>query len=257
MQKAQVKFDLADYIVKSSLLFLIVWFLVGCGEMQSSLTQLSIDTNAPVSVEDPGTEEEPSTPPTTTPPTTPPPEPVYAPVIPLWESEHQDGKKWTTHVKAELERIGKDLLSVLPEDRSTFCPNYRNLKSEHRKSFWAYLLSQMVRYESNFDPDRRYEEDFDDSSGNPVISRGLLQISIESGNDYGCGFDRSSDLHDPLQNLSCGIRILNRWMENDHRIASRVDGDWKGGARYWSVLRSTSDSYSKIVSAMKVISICK
>ncbi|UOF01510.1 transglycosylase SLT domain-containing protein [Bdellovibrio reynosensis] len=252
MQKAQVKFDLAEYVLKSSLLFLIVWFLIGCGEMNSSLTALAIDTNAPAS-----TNPEPGTEVPTTPTPAPVPEPVYAPVIPLWESEVSDGKNWTKHVKSELDRIGRDLLSVLPLDRTTFCPNYRNLKHENKKDFWAYLLSQMVRYESNFDTTTRYEEDFDDSNGDPVISRGLLQISIESGNDYGCAFDRSSDLHDPLQNLSCGIRILNRWMENDHRIASKVDGDWKGGARYWSVLRNTSDSYPKIVSAMKAISICK
>lgn len=232
----------------SPFLLLAMSLLIGCGEVKSSITDLAVGSNTSASVDDPVP---------TSPETPVVPEIPYAPVVPLWESEHQDGVKWTKHVQSELDIRGTDLLSVLPTDYKTFCPNYKNLNQARKKDFWAYLLSQMVRYESNFDPERSYKESFDDSNGDPVVSRGLLQLSFESGNDYGCGFDTQRDLHDPLQNLSCGIRILNRWMENDHRIASKVDGDWKGGARYWSVLRSTSDSYPKIVSAMKVISICK
>lgn len=166
-------------------------------------------------------------------------------------------KAWTTFLNTELDRLGTEMLDVIPADSATFCPNYKNLSYDQRKQFWIFLMSAMVRYESNFNTNTTYTESFADSSGNRVVSRGLLQISIESGNAYGCGFKASSDLHDPQKNLSCGVRILDRWVGRDGRIAGNVGG-WKGGARYWSVLRtSNSGPYNSIVGLAKGISICK
>lgn len=169
-----------------------------------------------------------------------------------------DGKSWTDHVDRELEVLGEDLLDVIPADASLFCPKYKKLSYAQRKHYWAFLISSMVRFESNFDPKLSFKESFNDSQGKPVISRGLLQISIESGNAYGCGFKTTQDLHDPKKNLSCGIRILNRWLGRDGRIAGKVGGAWKGGARYWSVLRAgDKTSYKSIVAWSKDLSICK
>lgn len=177
--------------------------------------------------------------------------------IPLWEEERPEGKEWTSHVLKELDLLGTDLITVMPLDYGIWCPKYQSISYHERKAFWAYLLSEMARFESGFDPSTSYTESFTDSSGQPVVSRGLLQLSIESANDYGCGFQTSADVHDPKQNLSCGIRILNRWMKNDQRIGSKVSGSWKGGARYWSVLRSTSSAYAKIIADTTVLSICR
>lgn len=176
---------------------------------------------------------------------------------PLWEAKASDGKAWTEHVMNKLDTLGVAILNGLPSDYATFCPKYKKFTYSQRKEFWTYLISAMVRYESNFNPKTSYQEGFNDSSGKPVISRGLLQISIESGNSYGCGFKNSQDLHDPYLNLNCGIRILNRWVgERDLRIAGKVSSSWRGGARYWSVLRTTSGSYSSIVSLAKGTALC-
>lgn len=199
-------------------------------------------------------------PPTSTNPTTPPSpgQGTQRDVIPLWESKVADGKEWTTHVNSELDRLGQDLLDVIPADRSLFCPKYQSLSYAQRKQYWAHMLSSMVRFESNFKTNTSYTESFNDSNGKPVVSRGLLQISIESGNAYGCGFKNAQELHDPYKNLSCGIRILNRWVGRDGRIAGRVSSGWKGGARYWSVLRAgDKTSYKSIVSWSQNLSICK
>lgn len=208
----------------------------------------------------PGSETQPN--PTPTPVTTPRPvpTPVRTPtssVIPLWESKHIDGREWTAHVLNKLDTLGKDLLTVYPADYGTFCPGYERLSYSERKWFWTYLISAMVKYESGFKPESYYKESFFDNDGNPVISRGLLQISIESSRSYDCGFASESALHDPYQNLSCGIRILNYWMIRDRRVAGRIDSKWRGGARYWSVLRTASNSYLPIVTLTKSISICK
>jgi hypothetical protein len=139
------------------------------------------------------------------------------------------------------------MLTVVPEDIEEFCPAYSRLARQKQVAFWVYLLSSITQFESNFKPETSYQENFRDANGNYVISRGLLQLSIESGNGYGCAFRSASDVHDPLQNLSCGIRILNRWVSRDKQIAGKSGSAWQGGARYWSVLR-TADRVASIKS---------
>jgi len=155
-----------------------------------------------------------------------------------WEGKHKDGRDWTLATHSQVEKITPGLLSTTPSDYKDFCPQYSGMSHAERKNFWVHLLSSMAQFESNFNPSLSYREAFRDSSGNRVVSRGLLQISIESGNAYGCGFRSNADLNDPYKNLNCGLRILNRWVSSDKRIAGYVGGAWKGGARYWSVLRT-------------------
>jgi len=195
---------------------------------------------------------------TPTPTPTPIPETVLKEVTPLWEAKVSQGKDWTSYVNQQLDVLGKDLLDVIPADRTMFCPKYSNLSYAQRKQYWTFLISSMVRFESDFNTNSKYTESFNDSNGNKVVSRGLLQISIESGNAYGCGLKTAQDLHDPHQNLSCGIRILNRWVARDGRIAGKVSGSWRGGARYWAVLREgDKTSYQSIVKWSKDLSLCK
>ncbi|QLY26931.1 transglycosylase SLT domain-containing protein [Bdellovibrio sp. KM01] len=249
--------------LKTTIFILISGFLVACGNNGSlSSSQLSSTTgddnsSSGISTPDPTPTPSPSPSPTVTPTPTTSPTPGALAVAPIWEAAKTDGKLWTAHVMTQLEVLGDDLLDVIPADGTTFCPKYNTLTRDQRKNFWVYLLSQMTKYESSFNTNLNYTENFNDSSGNNVISAGLLQLSVESGNAYGCGLKSTSDLHDPYKNLSCGIRILNRWMGKDARIAGQVSGSWKGGARYWAVLRSTNAPYAKIVAATKAISICK
>lgn len=177
---------------------------------------------------------------------------------PLWEGQRSAGKEWTAHVMNTLDHLGKDLLSVSPSDAKTFCPSYSRLTYSQKKQYWTFMLSAMARFESNFNPETSFRESFRDGSGKRVVSRGLLQISMVSGNDYGCGFRAEKDVHDPYQNLSCGIRILNRWMVYDKRIAGKVSDIWRGGARYWSVLREgNKTSYRSILDWSRNLGYCK
>lgn len=199
----------------------------------------------------------PSTP-TNPPPSTPPPSSGTQRTAPLWEAKRpSDGKDWTLHVLQTMDSLGKNILDVVPSDAETFCPKYAGLSYEQRKDVWAFLISAMVRYESNFKPEVQYQESFKDSKGNYVISRGLLQLSIESSQGYKCGLSDAQELHDPYKNLSCGIRILDRWLDRDGRIAGQEGSAWRGGARYWSVLRTTSKSYPEIVKLVSNIAECK
>ncbi len=186
------------------------------------------------------------------------PEVIVREVIPLWEAAVKDGKEWSTRVDQALDKYGQNLLDVVPADRSLFCPKYAKLSYAQRKQYWAFMLSSMVKFESKFNTNSAYREGFRDSKGNAVVSRGLLQLSIESGNAYGCAFKTTKDLHDPFQNLSCGIRILDRWLGRDGRIGGKIDGQWRGGARYWSVLRAADKtSYNSILKWSQELSFCK
>lgn len=204
--------------------------------------------------------------PVPTPSPTETPDPAATPPIveaspkdltPLWEAKVKNSKEWSDYVYAKLDTLGKDLLDVVPADRAMFCPKYSSLSYNQRKQYWTFMLSAMTRFESNFNTSMKYTEGFNDSNGKKVISRGLLQISIESGNGYDCDLRTAQDLHDPYQNLACGIRILNRWVARDGRIAGKVSSKWRGGARYWSVLRAgDKTSYKSIVKWSKALSIC-
>jgi len=178
-------------------------------------------------------------------------------VIPLWETKVSKGKEWTTHVNQQLDSIGTDLLVSDPQDSNLFCPKYDKLSEGQRKQYWAYILSMMVKFESGFNTNAKLTEKFTDYQGRKVISRGLLQISIESSHSYDCGMRSFQDLHDPYKNLTCGIRILNRWVKHDRRIAGKVSKSWRGGARYWAVLRSIGSPYKSILKASQKLSFCK
>jgi hypothetical protein len=155
-----------------------------------------------------------------------------------------------------LDTLGRSLLEVEASDATTFCPRYPSLSYAQKKQVWTFFISAIVRFESNFDPKLYYEESFRDSTGARVVSRGLLQLSLESSNGYSCGFRTAQEIHDPFLNLSCGIKILNRWVGRDKRFAGGSRGAWRGGARYWSVLRSSNSTYARIVTLTKSTPLC-
>ena len=164
---------------------------------------------------------------------------------------------WTN--AAEKAASESSLSKQIPSDVTKFCPNYQNLGMEQRNKFWVGLVSAMARPESNYKPSATYTEDFPDSSGKKVISRGLLQISIESANQkrYSCGIKKSEDLHDASINLSCGIKILEAWVVNDKVIASYKKGQSRGGGRYWSVLRKSNNHLPEIIGNTSALAFCE
>ncbi len=153
-----------------------------------------------------------------------------------WANKNPDGM-WTKAAEEAVER--SNLPASEPADVEKFCPTYRTRSPAERRQFWAGLISIMARPESNFKPHTKYVEAFADAHGNRVVSRGLLQISIESANKkrYYCQIRKAEDLHDPATNINCGVKILNAWVVADNRIATPAGSKPKGGGRYWSTLR--------------------
>ena len=179
--------------------------------------------------------------------TAPAPAPVEMPAEqPAFDYKVADTKfkaEWAVTVLSSLDQDGKNLLAALPKDALDFCPSFTKLSLQGRKQFWLMLISELVRYESNYKPEVTYTEDFDDAKGNAVISRGLLQISQESANGkaYQCGIKKAEDLHEPNLNLWCGVKIMDYWARKDAYISKKEGDTWKGiGARYWGPMRKAN-----------------
>lgn len=179
------------------------------------------------------------------------------PTIPLpWDGQHKDSAKWTAYL---LEQVEKSKLPGLPvTDGETFFSGYNELSRYGRVVFWMNVISKMAKFESSYKPECRYVENFKDNSGKKVVSRGLLQLSIESANSYpGVDLKDAAHLHDPYVNLHTTVRIMERLVSKHGRIAGKgTDGAWKGVAAYWSCMRSTKngeqrDSYVAIVNHVR------
>ncbi len=144
-----------------------------------------------------------------------------------------DKPEWTDHLIAEIDKANWSNGIEVP------------CKTANFRECLAQLMSEMVRWESSFNPKTEYKENFKDSKGNWVISRGLFQLSIESANQkaYGCGFKTEQEIHEPLKNISCAVKIVNHWLNKDLVF---FGGEKLGVGRYWSVGRASSSKNAKI-----------
>jgi hypothetical protein len=139
-------------------------------------------------------------------------------------------RAWTDHAFNRVQ--ASSLVDLKPNDSHAFCRNGMNAHN------WVNLLAAVAKFESNFDPVLEYEEKFTDRTGNAIVSTGLFQLSLESARGYGCDFKTSEDLKDPYKSIDCAVVIMERWVERDNCISCRSNGLWRGGARYWAVLRT-------------------
>lgn len=162
--------------------------------------------------------------------------------------------EWTAMTVKALKDLGQDLLKANPKDAKEFCPNFDKHTEEERIQFYAMLISALAKFESNYKADATYQENFKDRNGQFIISRGLLQLSIESSNGYGAGLKKAEELHDPETNIRTGVRILNRWIPRDGCIVDLKSGKNLGAGRYWSPFRK-ADRIASIQAKTKLV--CK
>ncbi len=174
-----------------------------------------------------------------------PPSQQHRKVVPQRQAWQWQNARYQQSAEATLLNEGVPLIFSEPADIAEYCPAWPRLNGYERLSFWADLLAAMAVHESRHNPQARHVERFNDRFGKPVVSRGLLQLSQESANGYGCGIRQAEQLHNPDENIRCAVRILSRWVAEDGVISAYVsDGTkkpvkpWRGGARYWSVLRA-------------------
>lgn len=151
-------------------------------------------------------------------------------------------QQWSEYTAKALDDLGSQMIQTVPRDINSWCPGYSTKTKAERKKFWVMLISSLANFESSFNPNETYEEDFHDANGADVISRGLLQLSQESANQarYGCNIQRAEDLFDPETNIRCAVRIMDYWVPHDLVIQGYDHGNWLGVGRYWSPMRADS-----------------
>lgn len=245
--------------------FIALIGLQGCGP-NSGFAVSSVDSPSATSgqggVEPPAAQP----PPNASPPDSGPTASVPMTVAPLWEAPRAEaGVSWTKFASILVLTEAPELMKGTA-DVQNFCPTYYRLSTDEKVNFWVYLISAVTKYESGFNPVSRMRETglgTDSVTKLPVYSEGLLQLSYQDGRNYSfCNeFDWNKDrllsasdprktILDPIKNLRCGIRILNRVVGRHNLIAF-------DSGHYWSTLMPKHSPEHSIQALTRQISICK
>lgn len=166
---------------------------------------------------------------------------------------------WDRYVEEALQPAM--LSTEVPRDVRQFCPRFYQMSSLDKKAFWAYFFQALAGTEAGLDPDTRVRHTEpavavkDDVTGRQVRSEGLLQLTYEDAERYGCDFDWQKDkalpakdpaktILQPKNNLECGVKILSRQILDQHKgVLSR--------SSYWSPLQPGTVPYRNFVKQMQ------
>lgn len=147
-----------------------------------------------------------------------------------------------------------DMLSQqVPRDVRRFCPKFYQMGEADKRAFWAYFFQALAGAEAGLDPTTRVRHTesevavVDKVSKRMVRSEGLMQLTYEDQQRYGCDFDWQHDkllkpddpdktILQPKNNLECGIRILENQIIDQHKPLF-------SNTSYWSTLRPGNADY--------------
>jgi hypothetical protein len=181
------------------------------------------------------------------------PEPVLKPVpatpIAQQKAELGDDETWHPQWDAMIEKaLPADLLSPSMQHKvQPFCPRFSRMSVPDRRAFWAYFFQALAGAEAGLNRTANVQHDEpqvaveDGVTHRRVRSEGLLQLTYEDSDRYGCDFDWKHDralpehapdktILQPKNNLLCGVRILDRQLVVKKKPLLSTSS-------YWSVLR--------------------
>jgi hypothetical protein len=148
----------------------------------------------------------------------------------------------------------------LPQDVRRFCPHFYQMGDVDKRAFWAYFFQALASAEAGLDPQSNVRHTdpevakVDGVTHQMVRSQGLLQLTYEDQQRYGCAFDWDADRHlpqhdpektilTPENNLKCGIKILNNQIITQRKsLFTR--------SSYWSTLQPGRPSHRVFVKQM-------
>lgn len=184
---------------------------------------------------------------------TPPPSPELkpAPSTPIAEEKAilGDDETWRPEWDAMIEKaLPDDLLQpAMGRKVREFCPRFSSMSLADRRAFWAYMFQALSGAEAGLKATANVQHTepqvavVDGVSHRMVRSEGLLQLTYEDSDRYGCNFDWDWDKHlpehdpdktilQPRNNLLCGVSILdNQLVVQKKPLLSN--------SSYWSTLR--------------------
>lgn len=150
---------------------------------------------------------------------------MLAATPPMRWGDRSGSDAWTKATLAALDREGVTILSNVPHDIDSYCPNYADLGQTGRRAFWAGLLSAVAKHESTYNPK---------ASGGGGRWLGLMQIAPATWRHYGC----DGTITNGADNMSCAVRIMSRQVGRDNAVVRDGSGGWRGIARDWAPLRN-------------------
>jgi hypothetical protein len=199
---------------------------------------------------------------------TPPPKPADpavkpAPATPIDAKKIElGGNTWDPQWDVVVEKALPPamLSSQVPRDVRRFCPRFYVMSEVDKRAFWAYFFQALAGAEAGLDPETRVRHTEpevavrDDVTGRMVRSEGLLQLTYEDQERYGCDFDWDADkklppkdpaktILQPKNNLECGVKILANQILVQHKPLLARTG-------YWSTLQPGTESYQVFVKQM-------
>lgn len=187
-----------------------------------------------------------------------------APPTPLSEKKDELGTNhdWTPAFDAYIEKnLQPEMLSAQAGRAvKPYCPAFNTMSDVDKRAFWAYTMQAMAAAEAGLNADTTVHHTqaavakTDKVTHRPIRQEGLLQLSYQDGDTYGCNFDWQADsklalkdpnrtILQPERNLSCGIRILKtQLIDKDQPLLTR--------SSYWSTLQPGTVSYRNFAKQM-------
>jgi hypothetical protein len=172
------------------------------------------------------------------------------------------GKTWDPEWDVVVEKaLPAEMLSTdVPRDVRRFCPRFYGMSEVDKRAFWAYFFQALAGAEAGLDPDTRVRHTepavavIDPVTHRAVRSEGLLQLTYEDQQRYGCDFDWQADRNlapkdpaktilQPKNNLQCGVKILDKQIIEMHKSLLSPTS-------YWSTLQPGTISFRVFVKQM-------
>lgn len=194
--------------------------------------------------------------PTETAHTAPPPAMKAAPPTPIDEKKAElGGSTWRPEWDALVEQsLPADMLSAKAARAvRSYCPQFAEESDADKRQFWAYVFQALAGAEAGLNPTSDVHHlqsavnKTDPVTRLPTRQEGLLQLTYQDSERYGCDFDWESDRHlpgkdpertilQPEKNLGCGVKIMeNQIITLGEPLVERRS--------YWATLQPGTISY--------------
>jgi hypothetical protein len=179
-----------------------------------------------------------------------PPTPIAVKKVELGSDNTWD-PQWDVLIE---ENLPNELMSPgMAKAVKPFCPRFGELSQADKRSFWAYLFQALAGAEAGLRPtaDVKHLDPTvavrDNVSQKTVRQQGLLQLTYQDNERYGCDFDWEKDKHlrvgdpnkttlQPERNLLCGVKIMkNQLIDLNRPLVTKKS--------YWGTLRPGTVSY--------------